>query len=56
MSIFSAEGALGSPGMVMMSPVSTTQKPAPAESLMSRTGTTNLVGVPSAAGSVLKEY
>ena len=30
-SIFSAAGTLGRPGMVMMSPVCTTMKPAPAE-------------------------
>jgi len=37
--IFSEDGALGRPGMVMTSPQMMTTKPAPADSLTSRTGT-----------------
>jgi hypothetical protein len=52
----SAEGALGRPGMVMISPQMTTRKPAPAESRTSRIGTTWSVGAPLRLGSVEKDY
>ena len=55
-SIFSAEGTFGSPGIVIMSPVSATVKPAPAETLTLRTVTLNPSGAPSFAGSSEKEY
>src|SRR5690606_28699645 len=54
--ICSEEGTLGSPGMVMISPVITTMNPAPAESLTSRIGTVWPVGAPRRFGSVEKEY
>mgnify|MGYP003303388829 CR=1 FL=1 len=45
-SIFSAAGALGRPGMVMMSPVRATIKPAPAETFRLRTVTVKPSGAP----------
>ena len=51
-----AEGDLGSPGMVMISPVTTTINSAPAESLISRIGTTCPFGAPFKFGSVENEY
>ena len=47
MSIVSAAGTLGRPGMVMMSPVSTTTKPAPAATITSRSGTSKFFGRPT---------
>ena len=55
-SIRSAAGDLGSPGIVMISPVSATTKPAPAETFRFRTVTVNPSGAPSRAGSSEKEY
>ena len=55
-SIRSAAGTLGSPGMVMMSPVRATRKPAPADTLMFRTVTVKPRGAPSRAGSSEKLY
>ena len=52
----SDDGVLGRPGMVMISPQMATTKPAPAESLTSRTGTTWPVGAPRRLGSVENEY
>ena len=46
-SIFSAAGTLGRPGMVMMSPVRTTRKPAPAETFTLRTVMVKPSGAPS---------
>ena len=46
-SIFSAEGTLGRPGMVMISPVRATMKPAPAETFRLRTVTSKPLGAPS---------
>ena len=46
-SILSAAGTFGSPGMVMISPVRATMKPAPAEILRLRTVTSKSVGAPS---------
>src|SRR5918992_423859 len=51
-----AEGTLGKPGMVMISPVITTINSAPAASLTSRIGTTWPVGAPRKLGSVENEY
>jgi hypothetical protein len=51
-----AEGSLGSPGMVIMSPPTTTTKPAPADKRTSRTWSSCPVGAPSEVGSVEKEY
>ena len=55
-SIFSAAGILGRPGMVIMSPVRTTTKPAPAETLTFLTVTSKPSGAPSLVGSSEKEY
>ena len=55
-SIFSAAGTFGKPGMVMMSPVSTTRKPAPAETLTFLTVTVKPSGAPSFKGSSEKLY
>ena len=55
-SIRSAAGDFGSPGMVMMSPVSATMKPAPAETLSFRTVRVKPSGAPSFAGSSENEY
>ena len=46
-SIFSAAGTFGRPGMVMISPVSATMKPAPAETFRLRTVTVKPSGAPS---------
>ena len=54
--MLSAEGTLGRPGMVMISPQIATMKPAPAERRTSRTGMVNPVGAPRALGSVVNEY
>ena len=55
-SIFSAAGTLGRPGIVMMSPVSATMKPAPAETLRLRTVMRKSRGAPSLVWSSVKEY
>ncbi len=55
-SIFSAAGTLGNPGMVMMSPVCTTTKPAPALTRTLDTVTVNPSGRPSFPGSSDREY
>src|SRR5215207_10620599 len=52
----SAEGILGRPGMVMMSPQTTTMNSAPAARRTSRIGTTWSTGAPFRLGSVEKEY
>ncbi len=52
----SAAGALGSPGIVMISPQIATTNPAPADSLTSRIGSTWPSGAPSRVGSAEKEY
>ena len=55
MSIFSAEGTFGSPGMVMMSPQTITMNSAPAASRTSRTFTTCPLGAPRRLASVEKD-
>ena len=55
-SIFSAAGTLGSPGIVIISPVRATRKPAPAHTFRLRTVTSNPLGAPIRAGSSEKEY
>ena len=55
-SIFSAAGTLGSPGIVMMSPVSATMKPAPADTRRLRTVMRKPSGAPSLDWSSVKEY
>ena len=55
-SIFSAAGRFGRPGIVMMSPVSATMKPAPAEILRLRTVISKFFGAPSFFGSSEKLY
>ena len=55
-SIFSAAGDLGSPGMVIMLPVIATINPAPEESLISRIVTLNPSGRPKSEGLSDKEY
>ena len=50
MSISSAEGFLGSPGISIISPAIATKNPAPAESLTSFTVISNPVGLPSSFG------
>lgn len=55
-SILQAAGALGRPGMVIISPVSTTINPAPADTLASLTVIENPVGRPSFVGSSDREY
>ena len=55
-SIFSAAGTRGNPGMVMMSPVRTTTKPAPALTLTCLTVTVKSSGAPSFVGSSEKLY
>ena len=55
-SIRSAAGDFGRPGMVMISPVRATRKPAPAETFRFRTVTVKPSGAPSRAGSSEKEY
>ncbi len=54
--MFSAEGTRGRPGMVMISPQTTTPNPAPALSLTSRTETDCPVGAPRRFGFVVKKY
>ena len=51
-----ALGTFGRPGIVMIAPVTTTMKPAPADSLTSLTGTLNPVGAPLSVGFVEKLY
>src|SRR5699024_11308700 len=51
-----AAGTLGSPGMVMTSPVRTTLKPAPVRGRISRTCSVWPSGAPSSVGSSEKEY
>ena len=55
-SMRAADGSRGRPGMVIMSPQTTTTKPAPAESRTSRTCSSWPDGAPSEVGSVEKEY
>ena len=55
-SIFSAAGVFGRPGMVMMSPVRATMKPAPALTRKLRTVTVKPSGAPSRVGSSDREY
>ena len=55
-SIRAADGFRGSPGIVIMSPHTTTTNPAPAESRTSRTCSSWPEGAPSEVGSVEKEY
>ena len=52
----SAEGDFGSPGIVIIFPVSTTINSAPAETLTFLTVTLNPVGAPSSAASSEKLY
>ena len=52
----SAAGTLGNPGMVMISPHTTTINSAPDESLTSLTGKTWPLGAPFKLGSVEKLY
>ena len=47
-----ALGTLGKPGIVMICPVTTTIKPAPADNLTSLTGTVNPFGAPLKDGFV----
>ena len=56
MSIFSAAGTFGRPGIVIMSPVSATMKPAPAETLRLRTVIVNPSGAPRLAASSENDY
>ena len=56
MSIPQAAGTAGSPGKVMMSPVSATMNPAPLQRRIVATLTVNPVGLPSLFGSSDKEY
>ena len=56
MSIDSAAGFFGNPGIVMIDPVTATRNPAPADSLTSRTVTVNPDGLPSSDGSSESEY
>ena len=55
-SILSAAGAFGSPGIVIISPVKTTIKPAPAERVTSRTVILKFSGLPNFVGSSEREY
>ncbi len=55
-SIFSAAGTFGRPGIVMISPVSTTTKPAPAEILQFLIVMVKPLGRPSNVGSSENEY
>src|SRR5579862_7441916 len=55
-SIASADGTLGRPGMVMISPQITTTNSAPAESRTSRIGMVKSVGAPLRSGLVEKLY
>ena len=56
MSILSADGTLGNPGMVITSPQTATMNSAPAARRTSRTLSVWPLGAPRAAGSVEKEY
>ena len=56
MQMLSAAGLRGRPGMVMISPQTTTTNPAPALSRTSRTGSECPVGAPRRLGSVVKLY
>ena len=56
MSIFAADGAEGSPGIVITSPQTITTNSAPAASRTSRTLTTCPYGAPRSSGSVENEY
>ena len=51
-----ADGTFGRPGMVMISPQTTTMNSAPADRRTSRTFSTWPVGAPLAFGSVEKLY
>ena len=55
-SILLAAGTFGRPGMVMMSPQTTTTNSAPAESRTSRIGMVKPDGAPLASGLVEKLY
>ena len=55
-SIFSADGTFGRPGIVIISPVRTTIKPAPAESLTYLTVTLKFSGAPNFEASSEKLY
>ena len=50
-SIRSAAGTFGRPGIVMMSPVSATMKPAPAETWTVRSATVKFSGAPGCAAA-----
>ena len=52
----SAAGTFGSPGIVMISPVSATMNPAPAEIFRFRTVTSKPVGAPSFVWSSVRDY
>lgn len=54
-SIASAAGCLGNPGMVMIDPVYTTRNPAPAETLIPVTVMVNPLGHPGTFGLSVKE-
>ena len=51
-----AAGTLGSPGIVIIEPVSATINPAPADTLSSLTVMVNPVGAPSSVASSENEY
>ena len=51
-----AAGTLGSPGMVMIDPVSATINPAPADTFSSLTVILNPVGAPRSVASSENEY
>ena len=55
-SMLSAAGTFGRPGMVMISPVSATTKPAPADTFTLRTVTVKPSGRPSLDASSEREY
>src|SRR5690349_15080486 len=55
MSIFSAAGTFGRPGMSIMSPATATTNPAPAERRTSRTGNSDPWGAPMSLGSWLMD-
>ena len=54
--MFSAAGTFGRPGIVIISPVSATIKPAPAETLTFLTFTVKFSGAPNNAGLSEKLY
>ncbi len=56
MSIASAEGIFGNPGIVITSPVNATINPAPTEGLNSLTVIVNPSGLPNNLGLSLKLY